>query len=289
MALCQANSVLSSFHEADFVWRLWTHYVNYVRVPGAPRIGPNRIDDFIECTRMTDAVFESGYDLDDGPYCHPSRPNLLFELAREGGYGRKHRSTIIAALQYLVRKGYDLEERNLGGDTPFLYATMAHSSATVTRIEAFVEAGSDTSATNLAGQGPLHCALGVPEAVSPIDWNIEDSDNYWIPNTPWEQYRLVYSTFQGGPEGYRCHADYVCWMDTNGVARRMQNPVQVLKERSKFKILVLLRAGCDPNLTDKAGETPHQYAERNGLFSQWKWALMRNGYMLDEKSGQWVR
>ena len=212
--------------------------MNYIRVPGAPKIGPNRREDFTECTRMTDAVLESGYDLDEGPYCQPSRPNLLFELARDGGYGRKHRSTIVAALQYLVRKGFDLEERNLEGDTPFLYATMAHNSGTVIRIEAFIEAGSDKSATNLAGQGPLHCALGVPEAVSPVDWNIKDSDNSWIFNTSSDQYRLVYSTFQDGPEGYRCHADYVCWMNTNGVSRRMQNPVQVLKERSKFKILV---------------------------------------------------
>ena len=263
--------------------------MNYVRIPGAPKIGPNRIEDFTECTRMTDLVFESGYDLDEGPYCHPSRPNLLFELACEGNYGRKHRSTIVAALRYLVRKGYDLEERNLEGDTPFLYATMAHTSGAVTRIEAFVEAGSDTTATNLAGQGPLHCAFCVPEAVSPTDWNIQDSDISWIRGRSFDRYRLVYSTFLDGPEGYRCHADYICWVDPDGVLRRMQNPVEVLKERSKFKILVLLKAGCDPNLTDKAGEPPHRYAERNGLFSQWKWALNRNGYMLDEKSGQWVR
>ena len=237
---------------------------------------------------MTDAVFESGYDLDEGPYCQPSRPNLLFELARDGRYGRKPRSAIVEALQYLVRKGYDLEERNLEGDTPFLYATMAHSSGAVTRIEAFVEAGSDISATNLAGQGPLHCALSVPEAVSPADWNIQRRDNSSIPSPSFYQYRIVYSTFHDGPEGYDCHADYICWMD-NGIPNRMRNPVRVLKDRSKFKILGLLRAGCDPNLTDKAGETPHQYAERNGLFSEWKWALMRNGYMLDEKSGQWVR
>lgn len=238
---------------------------------------------------MTDAVFESGYDLDEGLYCQPSRPNLLFELARDGGYGRKCRSTIVVALQYLARKGYDLEERNLEGDTPFLYATMAHNSPAVTRIEAFVEAGSDTSATNLAGQGPLHCALGVPEAVSPADWNIEKRDNSSIPRASFYQYRSVYSTFREDPEGYRCHADYICWTDTKGVSNRMRNPVQVLKERSKFKILVLLGAGCDPNLADKAGETPHQYAERNGLLSQWEWALTRNGYMLDKKSGQWVR
>ena len=263
--------------------------MNYVRVPGAPRIGPNRIEDFTECTRMTDAVFESGYDLEEGPYCHPSRPNLLFELARDESYGSKHRPTIVATLQYLVRKGYDLEERNLEGDTPFLYATMAHNSAAVTRIEAFVEAGSDTSATNLAGQGPLHCALGVPEAVSPADWNILKRDNSSILSPSFYQYRIMYSTFRDDPEGYRCHADHICWMDTDGVSRRMRNPVQVLRERSKFKLLALLRAGCDPNLTDKAGETPHKYAERNGLFSQWKWALIRNGYMLDEKSGQWVR
>ena len=271
------------------MWTLWTHYVNYVRVPGAPRIGPNRIEDFSKCTRMTDAVLESGYDLDEGPYCHPFRPNLLFELACDGGHGWQKRSKIVEALQYLVRKGYDLEERNCEGDTPLLYAAKAHRAGAVTHIEAFAEAGSDLKATNLAGQGPLHCALVVPEAVSPADWNVQEMDNFLIPGPSFYEYRIIYSTFHDGPKGYRCHADHICWLDTNRVSRRMRNPIQVLKERSKFKVLVLLKAGCDPNLPDKAGESPSRYAERNGLFSQWKWALMKNGYMLDEKSGEWVK
>ena len=269
---------------------LWTHYVNHVRIPGAPRIGPNnRIEDFDKCTHMTNAILESGYDVDAGLFYHPSRPNLLFELACDGGHAWQKRSTIVEALQYLVRKGYDLEEENWEEDTPLLYATKAHRAGAVTHIEAFVEAGSDTSATNLAGQGPLHCALSVPDSVSPADWNIQEKDNSFFPSPSFYEYRIKYSTFHEGPEGYRCHADHICWRDTNGVSRRMRNPIQVLKERSKFKILVLLQAGCDPNLPDIAGETPHQYAERNGLFPQWKWALIESGYMLDEKSGQWVK
>ena len=263
--------------------------MNYVRILGASRIGPNRIEDFDQCTRMTDAVLESGYDMDESPYYHPSRPNLLFELACDGGHAWQKLSTIVEALQYLVRKGYDLEERNCEGDTPLLFATTAHRAGAVTHIEAFIKAGSDTSATNLAGQGPLHCALGVPESVSPADWNVQENDTFFIPSPSFYDYRIKYSTFHNGPEGYRCHADHICWLDTNGVSRRMRNPIQVLKERSKFKILVLLEAGCDPNLPDIAGETPHQYAERNGLFPQWKWALMKSGYMLDEKSGQWIK
>ena len=263
--------------------------MNYVQIPGAPRIGPNRIEDFDKCTRMTDAVLEFGYHLDHGVFYHPFRPTLLFELACDGGHSWRKRSTIVEALQYLVQKGYDLEERNYEGDTPLLYATKAHRAGAVTHIEAFAEVGSDTSATNLAGQGPLHCALSVPDSVSPADWNIREKDNFFFPSPSFYEYRIKYSTFHEGPEGYRCHADHICWRDTNGVSRRMRNPIQVLKERSKFKILVLLQAGCDPNLPDIAGETPHQYAERNGLFPQWKWALIESGYMLDEKSGQWVK
>ena len=252
-------------------------------------MGPNRIEHFDKCIRMTDAVLASGYDLNEGPFYHPSRPNLLFELACDGGHGWQKRSTIVEALQYLVRKGYDLEERNCEGDTPLLYATKAHRAGAVTHIEAFAEAGSDTGATNLAGQGPLHCALSVPESVSPADWNIQEDDNFFIPSPSFYEYRIIYSTFHDGPEGYSCHADHICWLDTNGVSRRMRNPVQVLKERSQLKILVLLKAGCDPNLPDRAGETPHQYAERNGLLPQWEWALIKNRYMLDENSGQWVK
>lgn len=288
-ALCQANYVDSSDYKADFVWMLWTHYVNYIRIPGASRIGPNRIEDFDKCARMTDAVLESGYDLDQGLFYHPSRPNLLFELACDGGHGWQKRSNIVKALQYLVRKGYDLEEKNCEGDTPLLYATKAHRPGAVTHIEAFVEAGSDANATNLAGQGPLHCALGVPETVLPADWNVQEHDTFSIPSPSFYEYRITYLTFHDGPEGYNYHPEHICWLDTNGVSQRMRNPIQMLKERSKYKILVLLEAGCDPNLPDIAGETPHQYAERNGLFPQWKWALIKSGYMLNEKSGQWVK
>lgn len=48
-----------------------------------------------------------------------------------------------------------------------LCAAMAYRSGVVTHIDAFAETRSDTSGTNLAREGPLPCALGVREALSP--------------------------------------------------------------------------------------------------------------------------
>jgi hypothetical protein len=61
------------------------------------------------------------------------------------------------------------------------------------------------------------------------------------------------------------------------------------KTRVRFKILTFLEAGCDPNLVDKLGRSPSDYALWRGLLSQWEWALTQAGYIYDEDKKLWVK
>jgi len=61
------------------------------------------------------------------------------------------------------------------------------------------------------------------------------------------------------------------------------------KTRIRFKLLILLEAGCDPNLVDEDGASPSDYARRENLWPQWEWALTQTGYIYDEDKALWIK
>ena len=70
--------------------------------------------------------------------------------------------------------------------------------------------------------------------------------------------------------------------------RKIRNPLQVLKKRTMFKLLTLLQLGCDPNVLDNNGQSPSDYAMRDGIWPQWRWALLNAGYVHHRQHG-WVK
>ena len=85
------------------------------------------------------------------------------------------------------------------------------------------------------------------------------------------------------PEGYA-----VC-NDVWGIPRIIRKPLLVLKTRLRFKLLTLLRAGCDPNHLDVYDCSPSDDARYHGLWLEWTWALLNAGYVFDEDSDCWVK
>ena len=71
-----------------------------------------------------------------------------------------------------------------------------------------------------------------------------------------------------------------CWI---------RHPKQVLKKRLRFKLFTLLNAGCDPNVLDNEGRSPSDHAKQEGLWPQWRWALLKSGYIYNETNTSWVR
>ena len=83
--------------------------------------------------------------------------------------------------------------------------------------------------------------------------------------------------------------EHVLCKDFRGVEHWIQNPIQVLKTRVRFKLLTLLSLGCDPNVLDHEGQSPSDIARRDGLWIQWSWALMKTGYIHDTESDLWIK
>lgn len=82
--------------------------------------------------------------------------------------------------------------------------------------------------------------------------------------------------------------DYIYCENPCGDPIFIRNPMQVLKKRTMFKVLTLLQLGCDPNVVDHRGLSPSDYAMRDGLWPQWRWALLNAGYIHHRQNG-WVR
>ena len=82
---------------------------------------------------------------------------------------------------------------------------------------------------------------------------------------------------------------YVLCYDKDGSARIIRDPLSILKTRLRFKLLTLLRAGCDPNVLDNKGNSPSDDAKYHGLWPEWTWALLNAGYVFDENSDRWVK
>lgn len=83
--------------------------------------------------------------------------------------------------------------------------------------------------------------------------------------------------------------EYVVCKDFAGAEHFIRHPIKILKTRLRFKLLIMLRANCDPNVLDNVGASPSDYARRDGLWPQWYWALKNTGYSYDPRSDRWVR
>ena len=227
----------------------------------------------------------------------------------------------------MVEKGYDMEGRNIEGHTPLLHAIKQYEPHAVKSIKAFIQAGAEIHAIDKEGQGALHCALASPGGVllcfsavpeTMLDWwalgsaraadGFSDyyhwcAQKYDTENEDYakqysdeglEPYPLLYSDVAENEEDgalakNELVIDHIFCKDNWNEEHLIRNPIQVLKKGMRFKILALLKAGCDPNLLDRNGRSPSHYAERDGLWPQWSWALINSGFMLDEESGRWVK
>lgn len=86
------------------------------------------------------------------------------------------------------------------------------------------------------------------------------------------------------PQGY-----VLCYDPDECKTKRIRDPLPILKTRLRFKLLTLLRAGCEPNLVDNNGKSPSDDARSHGLWPEWTWALLNAGYVFDEGSDRWVK
>jgi len=74
-----------------------------------------------------------------------------------------------------------------------------------------------------------------------------------------------------------------------GCTTLIRNPIPILKRRTRFKSLTLLRAGCDSNHLDEYGQSPFDDARYHNIWPEWTWALLKSGYVYNDDPERWVK
>jgi len=316
----------------DAIWAIWSYFVVFNSTDNNSKGSGRCLKDFDQCVSMTDMVLTHGCDIQD-TIGYSAKANALFEMSYYWPMDRADPLLPAKALDYLIGIGYELEQKNQEGQTPFLWTTSAYQPQVIKCLRVFIERKANVHATDRAGRGALHCALLAPHILE--GWkskrlmgrDVPISEFYYLPSHHYHTEDTSHAedyvhhelhsitgptgiddtlTFSVEPErleplqinlpagGTSALEDqealgYVVSKDINGNEAFIQDPVKVLKTRMMFKLLTILGAGCDPNMLDLAGLTPSDYARRDGLWTQWIWALENSGYEYEVRNDRWIK
>lgn len=251
---------------------------------------------------MTRLALKHGCDIEGAvPYSHLWASPLF--LPNSFGRFDSHPTLPAETLEFLLNTGYDMEQQGRYGDTPLLFAAAQQLPHIIKSLRVFIERGANLHATDCEGQGVLHYALAPPCIY--VDWSgtlldlyrdVRADNKAWFSfNTEDKRHESDYDDDGLDPGPLLADAaanaysidDVFCEI-SDGVLKEIRNPIQVLKKRTRFKLLTLLQLGCDPNVVDREGLSPSDHAMRHGLWPQWSWALLNAGYIADGQNG-WVK
>ncbi len=147
----------------DIVWAIWSTFASYnSRVLPASCYLPNVVMDFDQVVSMTDAALRYGCDIEDAAGYMPEVANALFEIVRWCPLKEPHLSVPEKANNYLVKIGYDLENRNSRGLMPLLHAASSYQPQVIQCLNTYTKRRADINAVDTLGRGALHRALAVP-------------------------------------------------------------------------------------------------------------------------------
>ena len=282
---------------------------------------PDHFRNIDQCMRMSDAALRYGCDIDNSVVFNRRLPSPLFWLFV---YASEMPSQDLeTAFRYLCNVGYDMEGRDFVGATLFLAQAGSLSPSVISKLKLLIEKGADLRAVDSENRGALHFAFEAPHRWGAWDSSCTDCCDHSIHfnsdhehyawchfNTESEEYAEDYDDddltpapffideddedYENDdendtealelPEGYVLYRD-----DDDGSEEIFRKPLPILKTRLRFKLLTLLRAGCDPNLLDNQGFSPSDDARYHGLWPEWTWALLNAGYVLEEDSDRWVK
>ena len=300
----------------DMVWATWSAFSEAWAGTNLPDLFRS-VD---QCIRMSDAALRYGCDIDSSIAFNRHLPSaLVFLFCYDSEIPSQDLET---AFQYLCNVGYDIEGRDFSGATLLLIQATEIFRSVVSMLKFLIEKGADLHAVDSENCGALHLAFEVPEGWGA--WNssctggcnhsyyIFDHEfyarNYF--NTESEEYAEDYDDDDLTPAPFIIDEDdeeyekddendtealelpegYVLYRDDdNGSEEMFRKPLPILKTRLRFKLLTLLRAGCDPNLLNNQGCSPSDDARYHGLWPEWTWALLNAEYVFDEDSNHWVK
>lgn len=117
------------------------------------------------------------------------------------------------------------------------------------------------------------------------DCHEKDHDGESLDPRPLLDDRVKYLCHEADEAADEYSIDYIFCEDEDGTVEMIRNPMQVLKKRTMFKLPTLLKLGCGPNVVDYQSLSPGDYAMRDGLWPQWRWALLNAGSIHHRHNG----
>ncbi len=268
------NLVCAIWEGFDDAWNGWF-------IPDLPS---SNIKSINQCRSMSDGALRYGCDIDNSIAFNSLKPNPLFNVVDEYGRGIPPQ-VMMEALQYLCNIGYDIEERNSEGLTLLLFEATQIDRSVISVLKFLIEKGADLHAVDLYNRGALHLALRAHEEWGSWDsFCTDDCDHSGS-----EHEASAWCKFSTESESY---AEDYCNDGLIPAPSAVDEEDEVDEDDEvdlRFKLLTLLRAGCDPNLLDKDGASPSDDARKKGVWPEWTWALLNAGYVFDEDSNRWMR
>lgn len=157
------------FRTSDLIRTIWGFHLDR-QIIGYRDYPLENLRDFEQCVSMTNAALENGCDIYDTFSYNPSIPNALFEIFND--YASSLRKEEV--LKYLLKIGYDMEQRCDNEETLFLHAVTALKPANIKCLNILIEKGANIHAIDAEGRSALHCAFLAPT------WQRKDEKlSYW--------------------------------------------------------------------------------------------------------------
>jgi ankyrin repeat protein len=173
---------------------------------------------------------------------------------------RAARDNRLDALAALLRAGGKVDARNRDG------ATALHFAGSRRAVELLAEAGADVEATKVNGDRPLHAAVasGLLEVVEALldagaDVNARNragENALWAVDREWNGEAVARALLAAGVDQRAARCD----------GRILLGDVALSGQAHAVEMLI--RAGCDVNVSDAAGNTPLHYLARNELWGR---------------------
>lgn len=156
----RADDINSYTNSLDLIWTIWKLYLGFCfPSPLRGRHAPySFMKDFDQCVSMTNAALEYGCDINETLPYNPSLPNALFKIFIDVPYATRREE----ALKYLLKIGYDMEQRAEDGETLLLHGVTALSPENIKCLKILMEKGANIHAIDAEGRSALHCAFLAP-------------------------------------------------------------------------------------------------------------------------------
>ncbi|OQV00087.1 hypothetical protein CLAIMM_05631 [Cladophialophora immunda] len=147
----------NSRNTSDFLSTIWELFLDTTIADRTFQL--RRLSNVTACMQLTDIALSNGCEIGSNVPYNGSIPSPLFARVEHDEVGIDWDHTEV--FKFLIRTGFDKEERNDVGQTPLLFVAAGLSETVTPRLEILLSLGADATAIDRFGRGALHSVLMV--------------------------------------------------------------------------------------------------------------------------------